>query len=341
MKQLDATERALTELFAHQTESLSIGSRAFLDDTASVSAPRSAPRRPALIGIAFATAVVVAAVAIGVWRRPVDQVEPARRSDPAARLGAPLHAHTNRADLSVDDYLVTAAGRRFTGNGVAPWVGSDADFPTFWTLGLGWREGDVGERLSFSFTSDGRDWWANEIRVRASGTDEVTFTGTYFRSPLGEPFTGDLDLTDPATGVTLHLGGVHLTTSPQRLNCNGLPRPYAVRDVFNDQTIPLHVGTNGGEELQLLDTRGCTLALQNDRATFTYVSQDPSVAEFLPGDCSQLIRSKCERGALSDLRGLRPGKTVIAVTVRDGESGAVITTSNLTVVVGPGLTPSR
>ena len=52
MKQLDATERALTDLFARQTENLAVGSRAFLDDTASVSFPRSARRRPALIGLA-------------------------------------------------------------------------------------------------------------------------------------------------------------------------------------------------------------------------------------------------------------------------------------------------
>lgn len=340
MKQLDATERALTDLFARQTENLAVGSRAFLDDTASVSFPRSAQRRPALIGLAVGVVVVVAAVAIGVWRRPADRIDPARRSDPVARVGAPLHARTDRADLSVDDYLVTGAGRRFTGNGVAPSAHSDPGGPTYWSLELGWHDAGLAGALTLYFASDGRDWWVDEIRARALGIDEVTFTGNYFRSPLGAPFAGDLDLTDQATSVTLHLGGIRLTTSPQRFDCNGLARPYAVRDAFNDQTIPLFVGTSLGEELQLLDTRDCALASQNDRATFTYVSQDPSIAQFLRGDCTHLIRAKCERGALANMRGLRPGQTVVAVTARDGESGALITTSNLTVVVGSGLTRS-
>lgn len=326
MNRLDKTERALTELFARQAEGVPVRARAFPDDAARTSAPRSAHRRPVLIGAAVATAVVVAAVAIGVWRRPADRVDPARRSDPVARVGAPLHARTNRADLSVDDYLVTAAGRRFTGDGVAPRALSDPGVATYWSLELPW--------LTLYFSSDGREWWVDEIRVRAPGIDEVTFTGEYFRTRLGEPFTGDLDLVDPATGLSLHMGGIRLTVSPQRLDCTGLVRPYAIRDDLNgSSTIALHVGSSIGDELQVVDTQSCALAPQNDHATFTYVSRDPSIAEFLPGDCTQLIRSKCERGALPDMRGLRLGRTAVTVTARDGASGAVIARSDLSVVV--------
>ena len=199
------------------------------------------------------------------------------------------------------------------------------------------------EGLSFNFSSDAQDWWVDEIRASPPQANyakppgptpgDVSFHGEYFRSPLGEPFTGNLDLVDPTTGLQVHMGGIRLSVSPQRLDCTGLARPYAVRDNFNGSTINLDVGSTIGDELQLVDTGVCTLAPQNDRANFTYVSQDPSIAEFLPGDCAVLIPAKCERGVIAEMRALRPGRTVITVTVRDGVSGAFITRSDLSVVV--------
>lgn len=343
MNQLDATERALAELFARQAEGVPIHTRAMPDGAPKSRAPRSARLRPMLVGAALATAVVIAAVAVGVWRQPSGRVDPTQQSGPVVRVGAPLHAHTDRADLSVDDYLVTAGGQRFTGDGLAKSAHSDPGVATLWTLELGWHDGDFVEGLSFNFTSDGRDWWVDEIRASPPKANyakppgptpgDVSFFGEYFRSPLGEPFTGDLDLVDPATGVQVHMGGIRLSVSPQRLDCTRLARPYAVRDNFNGSTIHVDVGSTIGDELQVVDTAGCVLAPQSDRAYFTYVSQDPSIAVFLPSDCTQLIRSKCERGALPTMRGLRPGRTVISVTARDGASGAVIAVSDLSVVV--------
>lgn len=346
MNKLDNTERALTELFARQAERVPVRTRAFPDDAPRSGAPRSPRLRPVFVGVALATAVVIVAVAIGVWRQPSDRVDPTQPREPAVRVGAPLHARTDRADLTVDDYLVTAGGKRFTGVGLTNSARSDPGEATSWDLGLGWGHGDFVETFSLNFTSDGRDWWVDEIRATPPQANyakppgpapgEVSFHGEYFRSPLGEPFTGDLDLVDPATGLQVHMGGIRLSVSPQRLDCTGLARPYAVRDNFNGSTIHLHVGSTIGDELQLLDTDVCAIAPQNNRANFTYVSEDPSIAEFLPGDCAVLIPGKCKRGVIAEKRGLRPGRTVITVTARDGVSGGVITRSDLSVVVGSG-----
>lgn len=325
MNELDPTERALAALFARQAAAVATSVPESRRPVARTDGARAPRRRPAVVGVAAAAAVVIVAITVGVLRAESPAGGPSTRG---ARVdaGVQLELRTNRADLIADGFAVTNGARRFTGDDVRPVSHSDPGTPTYWSLESRW--------LTLYFTADGRDWWVDEIRARAPGLAEVTYRGEFFRSRLGAPFTGDLDVTDPATGTRLRLTDARLTVSPAQLDCTGLPRPMAVRDDLNGTTVGLRAGgTALGDELQLVDTVRCVIAVENDRATFTSVSRDPTIAEFAPGDCSQMVRAKCERGALPEMIGRRVGRTVVTVTARDGAGGKILATSEITVVV--------
>lgn len=84
-----------------------------------------------------------------------------------------------------------------------------------------WTEHGVEMRLFIYFYSDGSDWWANEIRIYDGRTDAdwLAATGEWFRRPLGQAFTGDLDLT---LGVPAWSAAISGSRGPGQLTLHNL-----------------------------------------------------------------------------------------------------------------------
>jgi hypothetical protein len=93
-------------------------------------------------------------------------------------------------------------------------VSSDPGDPNYQTLELTWTEHGVEMRWYVYVRSDGLEWWSDEMRTYdgSAAGEWVTFTGDFFRSPLGEAYTGELDVTAADHGVTsrLRVGGLTL-----------------------------------------------------------------------------------------------------------------------------------
>ena len=74
-------------------------------------------------------------------------------------------------------------------------------------------------RYFIYFQSDGKTWSSNEMRTyngQQPYSDWLYYDGNFFQSPIGQAFTGNVDLTnDPADTLRgeLHLHGLTLSTT--------------------------------------------------------------------------------------------------------------------------------
>lgn len=123
---------------------------------------------------------------------------------------------TGRVRLVAAAMAITTRDKIFTAGDAAVAVHGDRGDPGYWTLEAEWREQGVPMRLFIYFTSDGTDWWATSIRTY-DGSERgewIMYEGEFFRSPLGKPYSGNLDLTDPESGCSLRLAKLQLETAP-------------------------------------------------------------------------------------------------------------------------------
>lgn len=128
--------------------------------------------------------------------------------------GNAIHWQTEVVDLQADDFWIQANGQRFTATAPQVVVSSDPGNATYRTLEVIWQEHGVEMRVNLYFGGDATNWWVSEIRMYdgQSNGDWVGRTGTWFKTPVGATWTGDLDLSPP--GSALHLGGLVLRTTP-------------------------------------------------------------------------------------------------------------------------------
>jgi hypothetical protein len=126
-------------------------------------------------------------------------------SAPSVALG-PEHRvawKTNVVSLKAKNLVITADDRRFAPPAVVD-LHSDAGDARYWTLEATWFEAGIEMRMNVYFAADDTDWWATEIRTYngRDPADWIEYGGTFFKSPLGKPYTGDLDIssTDPTPG---------------------------------------------------------------------------------------------------------------------------------------------
>ena len=122
---------------------------------------------------------------------------------------------TPQVSLTADDFWIDAGGRRFTSEGAEVEVTSDPGDSAYQTLELVWHEQGSEMRLNIYFQSDGATWSSNEVRTyngQQLEPDWVTFTGEFFRSPLGSGYSGTFDESATEDGFTshLHMGGLRL-----------------------------------------------------------------------------------------------------------------------------------
>lgn len=105
---------------------------------------------------------------------------------------------TPTVQLTSDDFRIAVEGKAFLGHAQDADLHSDPGrrnaYTTFERI---WTEHSVEMRLFIYFYSDGRDWWASEIRIYDGHTNAewLAAVGEWFRSPLGQAFSGNLDLT--------------------------------------------------------------------------------------------------------------------------------------------------
>jgi hypothetical protein len=172
--------------------------------------------------VALFGGLVLAALTIDQQASETPAVRPSSSPDRAPAI----HWQTEVVDFAADSFTLYVNGLTFTTEGSALDVTSDPGDTNRWTLEVIWFEHGVEQRLFLYFGSDGREWWVDEIRTydgHAEG-EWVYATGPLFRTPMGEPFAGDLDLElvgdgrpdDPGGHVraTLAVDGLRLAASP-------------------------------------------------------------------------------------------------------------------------------
>jgi hypothetical protein len=140
-------------------------------------------------------------------------------SDPNAGSNPPPDAtnpvswssEAGQVRLSSDDFYIMANGTKYLADIAMVDVHSDPGNSQYTTLELTWMDHAVQMRLNMYFDSDGVNWWANELRtyngLSGQAADWIEYTGTYFTSPVGTDFTGDLDLTGDASNTVP--GSIH------------------------------------------------------------------------------------------------------------------------------------
>lgn len=123
---------------------------------------------------------------------------------------------SGRVRLVAATLAITADNKIFTARDAVVAVHGDPGDGLYWTLEAEWLEQGVPMRLFVYFRSDGTDWWASSIRTYdgSAGGDWVMYEGEFFRSPLGDPFVGNLDLSDPDSGCSLRMANLRIETAP-------------------------------------------------------------------------------------------------------------------------------
>jgi hypothetical protein len=145
----------------------------------------------------------------------------------AASPPAPaIHWVTDVVDLTADSLAIEANGLTFTTQGVPVAYGSDPGGPDYWTLEVEWTEHAVPQRLYLYFGSDGEEWWVDEIRTRDGYPQDewIYYRGPFFRTPVGQVYTGDVRLEGIGTGRpdsdikvpgVLSIQGLRLAVTPR------------------------------------------------------------------------------------------------------------------------------
>jgi hypothetical protein len=122
---------------------------------------------------------------------------------------------SKRVSLTADDFRITAEGKNYYGSPSGAEINSDPGYVDYWTFEIIWMENGIEMRMNMYFAADSTHWWVKEIRTydgRESG-EWVTYRGTFFKSPLGTAFNGNLDLSGKSgNGVdcSLHIRNMTL-----------------------------------------------------------------------------------------------------------------------------------
>jgi hypothetical protein len=210
----ESLESELRELFAGQARNVRPRDRDGLD--AGLSSPEPLdpdPRRRRLVLIAVAAVVAVLVLAGGALvvrqRSGTSSVATASggtspRSSSAAH---PQDFSTEVVTLRAQDFAIEVGGQHFVVADPPADLHSDHGNATYQTLEVTWVENGVEMRWNIYLASDGVDWWVSEMRTYngAEQGDWVTFEGERFRTPLGQAYRGDVDLTASEGGYTSYL----------------------------------------------------------------------------------------------------------------------------------------
>lgn len=225
--------------------------------------------------------------------------------------------------LTADSIEVIAEGATFVPTGAT--VEGDPGSAEYTTLELTWVEDGIEQRLFVYFRSDGTSWWADEIRTR-DGTEDaewVTAQGEWFRSPLGTPWVGDLDLPN------LRITNMALEAFRRPDACTNPTAAMAVVPAYSSIDGLAIDGAGFAFRVDLIDTSNCTLV---DPTPYVFVVSvdDTSVAAVVGQDSTPPMTSV--EGAAGEptlaagrieLAMVGPGETTVRVTVSDSSGTEV------------------
>jgi len=247
-----------------------------------------------------------------------------------------------QAPSSTQPFLFATPTVRLAANAIEVVVGADVFSPTaaavqgdpgtaeFTTLELTWLQGGGEQRLSIYFASDGTSWWADSITTYDATGEWVNSPAgqRWFTSPLGTPWTGDLDLPN------LRITNMTVEAFLRPASCDNPTSPIAVVAAYPTIDGIAGEGLGFGGRIDLIDTATCT-PVDPSPYTFTAIVDDPSIAAInepmptstttTPGaqpDGSEAVPEQFGRFNLSFLK---PGQTTVRVTVTDS-AGTVIGT---------------
>jgi hypothetical protein len=312
------TEDRVRNVLANQAAAMRVPDTNSSDQFARVIEMPTPHRRPRVLVAAAAAALVVAA-GVAVSQRNTDT--PVTQS-PAAAIG--FHFETPTVLLDAASVEVTVAGKSFVPPSDVSVEGDPGLGNEYTTLELTWHDQGVEQRISIYFTSDGTNWWANQINTydgQVSG-EWIEQRGEFFKSLLGTAYAGDLDLPN------LKIHDMRLEAFRRPSACDSPTGPLAL--IANFPRIDSFVGGYGAT-LKLVDTATCQPVAVSGY-TFDYQSDDPAIATItspqpvIPDYPPTLTRV--------DLALVSPGSTIIHVVAKD-LAGTVVGIADMHVTVGP------
>jgi hypothetical protein len=336
----DELEPRLRELFERQAAGIDTSARVW-DDAPMVRADEIAPRRRspsalvAAVSVAAAVLLVVGIVAASPARDGVTV-----GSQPGATpTPAPVRVATPQVTMAAGAVLIDAEGTTFSPAGRSLDVHSDPGTPNrYTTLELGWNERGVDMRLFIYFASDGHDWWANEIRTyngHAAG-NWIYYDGTFFRTPLGSTYTGEVNLPATRGRGHLQLTGLRLRAFVPPAACEHAASKYALDIAYARVEMARGDAGFGLGAPRLLDTATCTPVA--DAAAYELDARvvDPGIAGLANYTLSPPLAA--DRGFnLGDSIDLAPGaagSTILRITAHRRSDGTVVATADVPIRVG-------
>jgi hypothetical protein len=177
----------------------------------------------AVIGL-LAAALVGATLGVGAFlSRPDEPLTQLDANDPAlAAIEAKrIRWETEVVRLGADSVTIDANGKSLHAETPNMKIHSDPGSLTSWSLEVTWLEENLEQRLNVYFNADRTSWWIEGVQVYDNvrpTPDWASFPrGPHFRTPLGQPFTGDIDLAGRgrAGPVRLRIDGAVLAVAPQ------------------------------------------------------------------------------------------------------------------------------
>jgi hypothetical protein len=159
-----------------------------------------------------------------------------------------IHWQTEVVDLRAADLWIEANGQRLGAQGMQVSLASDLS-PDHLTLEATWQALGREVRLNFHFGGDATSWWVEAVEALdgRQKSDWAATKGTFFRTPLGRTWSGNVDipLQDTAnggsSGVLLHVDALQLAiASRQRTARPNVDAPKLVKGNVFAPGGPLH-----------------------------------------------------------------------------------------------------
>lgn len=314
----EETEAGLTSLFDRQAAALPAGERKWAGEEYGrtlTASPRR--RRPLLLVAAVVPLIALLVVALVASGSP--------REELALGDGAPFHVETRQVILDADAVSIDVGDKTFV-TAQPMDVNSDPGDDRYTTLELTWTEHGAEMRIYIYFTSDGIEWWSNEIRTYDGNQqgEWITYTGEFFRTPRDAPFVGDLDVSASASdrGVDgrLRMENMRLEAFRGPEACAKFSDPFILEPDLEVFEIGVGPDAMYGFSVTLLDTASCTPVADEDRYTYRWSVGDPAILTAEPDGSAVLLQAS------------KPGTTSLHVTAEDPATGAVLAEADMEVI---------
>ncbi len=263
----------------------------------------------------LAVAVAVVVVVVGSL---VACTEGSSPDTPSERTG-PIEWQTAGTLFRAASIAIEASGQEFRVATEHVELGPGAVVERRTTLEATWREHGVEMRLSMYLTTDGTDWWADEIRTYdgAAQGDWITHHGDFLRSPIDLPYEGDLVVGN------LRLQGVFMKSFLEP-TCDG--SAYTLEPLAPVVKLVDLPDTGYGLPLRVRDG-SCAEVTPPAGATFAWTVLDSAVARIASAPHDRFP-------AFAELAAVSPGATMGRVVMRDA-LGAELATRTFPVTVAP------